>query len=70
MQQSVVGTTTLQRRLQRSKGQVPIIDRADCPADDEAREQIEDHRQVELAAAPDHELRRVADPALGSAPVP
>jgi hypothetical protein len=29
----------------------------------EPREQIEDRREVQLAAFPDHELRRVADPA-------
>ena len=34
------------------------------PADHQARVEIEQRRQGELAAAADHELRRVADPAL------
>ena len=43
---------------------MPIVHGADGPADDEPREQIEDRREVQLAALADHELRRVADPAL------
>ena len=42
---------------------MPVIDRTDGPADDEAGEQIEDRRQIQLAALADHELGRVADPA-------
>jgi hypothetical protein len=34
------------------------------PADDEAGEQIENHREVQLAALADHECARIADPAL------
>ncbi len=41
-----------------------IVDSTDGPADHQARVEIEQRRQVELAAAADHELRRVADPAL------
>ena len=40
-----------------------IVDRADGPADDEPREQVEDRRQIQLPALANHELRRVADPA-------
>ena len=50
--------------LERLQRQVPIVDRADRPADDEPREQIEDRRQIQLAALADDELGRVADPAL------
>ena len=70
MQQAGVRTAALQRHLERLDRQVPIVDRADGPADDEPREQIEDRREVELAAAADDELRRVADPALIRAAAP
>ena len=43
---------------------MPIVHRADGPPDDEPREQIQDRGHIEFAAAPDDELRRVADPAL------
>ena len=42
---------------------MPIVDGAHRPADDEAREEVEHRRQVQLVAAPDHELRRVRHPA-------
>ena len=54
----------LQRHLERLDRQVPIIDRADGPADDEPRVQVEDRGQIQLAALADHELGRVADPSL------
>ena len=44
--------------------QMSVIDGAQRPADDETRIQVEDGRQVQLAALADHELRGVADPAL------
>jgi hypothetical protein len=43
---------------------VPAIHRAHRPADDEPREQIQNHRQIELAAGADDEVGGVADPAL------
>ena len=64
VQQTAVGTAPLQRHLERLDRQMPVVHRADRPADDEPREQIEDHRQVELAAAADDELGGVADPPL------
>ena len=42
---------------------MPVVDRADRPADDEPREQVEDRRQIQLAALADDELGGVADPA-------
>jgi len=62
VQQATVRAAPLQRRIECTDRQVPIIDRADRPADHEPREQIQNHREIELAAAADHELRRVADP--------
>jgi hypothetical protein len=64
MQQSDPGTSALQRRLKRLEGQVAVIHRAHGQADDEPREQVQDHRQVELAAGPNDKLGRVADPPL------
>ena len=51
----------LQCHVERLDGDVAIIDRTDGPAHDKPREQVEDDRQIEFAAPPDHELRRVAD---------
>jgi hypothetical protein len=42
----------------------PVIDGTDGPSHDEPREEVEDGREIELAAAADHKLRRVADPSL------
>ena len=50
MQQPGLGAAALQRHLERLDRQVPIVDGADGPADDEPREQIEDRREIELAA--------------------
>jgi hypothetical protein len=41
-----------------------VVDGADRPADDKSREEIEDRRQIQLAAVADDQLRRVADPPL------
>ena len=43
---------------------MPIIHGADRPADDEPRVQVQDRREIQLVAAADDELRRVADPPL------
>jgi hypothetical protein len=64
MQQAGVRTATLHRHLEGPDRQVSIIRRAHGPADDKTREQIQNGGQIQLAAAADHELRRVADPAL------
>jgi hypothetical protein len=42
---------------------MPVIDRRERPADDEARKQVEDGSEVEPAVAGD-ELGRIADSAL------
>ena len=54
----------LQRHLERLDGHLAVVARTDGPPHDEPREQIQDRRQIELAAAADDELRRVADPPL------
>src|SRR6266571_687643 len=64
VQQAGVWTAPLQRHLERLDRQVPVVDGADRPAHDEPREQVQDRRQVELAAGPDQEFRGVAHPAL------
>src|SRR6266849_3522877 len=58
MQQTRIGAPTLQRHLERLDRQVAIIDRADRPPHDEPGEQVEDRREIELAALADDELRR------------
>ena len=64
MQQAGIGTPPLQCHLERLQREMSIIHGTDGPADDEARIQVENGRQIELAAAADDELRRIADPAL------
>src|SRR5712692_9679489 len=64
VQQAGIGATPLQRHLERFDRQVPVVDGADRPAHDEAREQVKNRGQVELAAGPDQQLRRVAYPTL------
>ena len=64
VQKTGVGAPTLQRHVERANRQVTVVDGADGPAHDESREQVEHGGEVELAAATDDELRRVADPAL------
>jgi hypothetical protein len=43
---------------------VPVIDCTDRPPDDDAREEVQDGGQIQLAALADLELGGVADPAL------
>jgi hypothetical protein len=64
MKEAHRGTPAFQCHLERLDGQMPIIHSAEGPADDEPREQIQDHREVELAARADDELGGVADPPL------
>ena len=64
MEQPDRGAPPVQRHLERLDGQVPIIHGAHRPTDDEPGEEVEDHREVELAAGADDELGGVADPAL------
>ena len=40
---------------------VPIVDRTHRPPDDEARKEIDNRGQVDLAALADAKLRRIAD---------
>jgi hypothetical protein len=70
MDQPGLGTPAGERCRERGQRQVPVIDRADRPPDDEAGEEIEDRGQVQFAALTDGELRRIADPAFDSAPPP
>jgi hypothetical protein len=62
MHQPALRTATLQRHAQGPEREMPVVDGADGPSGDVAREQIEDHRQRQLAALANNELGRVADP--------
>src|SRR5205085_1584470 len=53
----------LQGHRQRFQAQLAVVRVADRPADHHPREEVDDRRQVDLAAV-DAQLRRVADPAL------
>ena len=64
VQQPGVRTPTVEDHLERLDREPAIIDRAEGPADDEPRVQIEHRGQIELLAVPDHEFGRVADPPL------
>src|SRR5712692_7085546 len=64
VQQTGIGAASLQRHFEGFDRQVPVVDGADRPAHDESREQVKNRGQVELAAGPDQQLRRVAYPAL------
>src|SRR5215203_6477711 len=64
MQQTGIGTAALDCHVEGSQRQVTIVYRAQCPADDEARVEIEDRREIQLGVAADHELRGIANPAL------
>src|SRR2546425_6537208 len=64
VQQAGIGATPLQRHLERFDRQVPVVDGTDRPAHDESREQVKNRGQVELAAGPDQQLRRVTYPTL------
>jgi hypothetical protein len=70
MQQAGVWASTLQRHIERFDRDVSIIDGAHGPTHDEPRKQIQDRRQIELAAAADDELRRVPRPSADSDRVP
>ncbi len=64
MQQAGLGAAALDRHRQGLQGEMPVIHRTDRPADDEARKEIQDGRQREIATAAGHKLRRIADPSL------
>ena len=64
MEQADLGAPARERRLQGGDRQMAVVHGADGPPHDESREQIQDRREVELAAAADDELGRVADPPL------
>jgi hypothetical protein len=65
MKQSLTGTSTANRGLQRAHRKVPIVDGAQRPGDDEPRMQIENRREEEpTTTIADEQLRRVPDPAL------
>src|SRR5215203_6714678 len=64
MQQTGIGTAALDCHVEGSQRQVTIVYRAQCPADDEARVEIEDRREIQLGVAADNELRGIANPAL------
>ena len=64
MEETDVRAPALERHLQSLEGHVPVVHRADGPPHDEPREQIQDRREVQFAAAADDELGRVADPPL------
>ena len=64
MQETRRWLTAFQRHVERPHDEMAIVDRADGPADQEARVEIENRREIELPAAADHELRRVAGPPL------
>ena len=42
MQEAGLGTASVERHRERGERQVPVIDRADRPSDDQAGEEIED----------------------------
>jgi hypothetical protein len=52
MQQPGLGTASVERHGERRERQVPIIDRADRPPDDEAGEEIEDRSRYSLPLSP------------------
>src|SRR5688572_14757352 len=64
MEQPGLGTTSPHRHLEGLQREPAVIDRADRPADDEPRVQIEDHREIPLAVLADRELAGVAEPSL------
>ena len=64
MQETSSGLTAFQRHLEGLDHEVAIIDRTDRPANQEARVEVEDRREIELSTAADHELGGIADPAL------
>jgi hypothetical protein len=64
MEQADLWAPALERHLQGVDRHMPVVHGADGPPHDEPREQIQYRREVELAAAADDELGRVADPPL------
>ena len=70
VQQPELRTPPLERHVERFQRQVSIVDRADGPADDEARKQIEDRREIQLAAARRSRTRSCRRPTADSARPP
>ena len=64
MQQAGAGSAARQRRLEGLDGQMPVVHRTQRPADEEAGVEVEDRREVPLAARPDDQLGGIPDPAL------
>ena len=64
VQQAGVRTAPLHRLVERAQREVAVVDRTERPAHDEPGVEVQDGRQIQLGAAADDELRRVADPAL------
>jgi hypothetical protein len=54
----------LYRAGERIDRQVAITDRAECPAHDKPRRQIQNRGEIALPPAPDRQFRRVTDPPL------
>ena len=64
MEKAGVRTAALHRLIQRTDREMPVVDGTDRPPHDESRMEIQDGRQIQLGAAPDHELGGVTHPAL------
>jgi hypothetical protein len=64
MKETRLWAAMLQRHVERAEYVVPIVHRADRPADHEARIEVENGGEIQLGAAPDDELCRVTHPAL------
>ena len=64
VQQSGLGTATVDRHLERLQRQSPIIHGADRPTDDESGIRVENRCQIQLRVLADHKRGGVADPAL------
>jgi hypothetical protein len=56
MEQARLRASSFQGHVQRAERQVPIVDRAQRPADHESRVEVEDRREIELAARANDEL--------------
>jgi hypothetical protein len=59
MQETDLRTSPLERHIEGLQRQMPVVDRADRPPDDEPREQIENRGQIKLPILPDNKLGRV-----------
>lgn len=64
VKQSVLGPAMAQGGVERTQHQVPVVDRAERPADDVARVQVEDRSEEAARAVADGDLRRVTHSAL------